>query len=136
MLVDGSPQKNGGHIRVCIDGRQQLAHRAAWEDAHGLVPAGLWVLHHCDVSACVRLSHLYLGDARDNVRDRVARQRGGGPATGEQHHGARLTWEKVRAIRAAYADGASQRVLAAEYGVAQMTISKIVRGETWVCQPC
>lgn len=43
-----------------------------------------------------------------------------------------LTEDAVQAIRAAYAAGGiSQMALSAKYGVAQMTISKLLTGKTW-----
>jgi hypothetical protein len=46
-------------------------HRLSWFLATGDWPNPL-ALHHCDVKACVRLSHLYEGSAMDNHRDMVA----------------------------------------------------------------
>ena len=50
---------------------------------------------------------------------------------GEKHHQAKLTAEKVRAVRAAHARGWTQRQLAAWMGVALGTINKVVHRETW-----
>jgi hypothetical protein len=66
--------KTDGHIR---------AHRFAWELAHGDIPAGLWVLHHCDNPPCVKTDpdekypegHLFLGTRADNMADCAAKGR-------------------------------------------------------------
>lgn len=50
---------------------------------------------------------------------------------GTAHHAAKLTWEQVAEIRRRYATGEEQRPLAAEFGVSQAVVSKIVRWETW-----
>lgn len=53
-----------------------LAHRMAWELAHGRpVPAGMVVRHICDVSLCVNPAHLLLGTPRDNIADQIQRGR-------------------------------------------------------------
>lgn len=49
----------------------------AWEHYVGPIPDGVDVLHHCDNPPCVRPDHLFLGTARDNVGDMLAKGRGG-----------------------------------------------------------
>lgn len=65
-----------GYGRVGYAGRVVLAHRMAWELSVDDIPAGLWVLHRCDVPGCVNPAHLFLGTALDNARDRDVKGRG------------------------------------------------------------
>ena len=50
------------------------AHRFAWGMAHGVIPCGLLICHHCDVPPCVNDAHHFLGTQADNIQD--ARRKG------------------------------------------------------------
>jgi hypothetical protein len=51
------------------------AHRLAYELAYGKIPDGMFACHRCDVPACVRPSHLFLGTNADNAADMGAKSR-------------------------------------------------------------
>jgi hypothetical protein len=109
--------------------RNVRAHRVSWELAHGAIPDELHVLHRCDVRACVRPDHLYLGTHTDNVADRDNKGR---QPRGERNGLAKLTPEQVRTMRAEYAAGGiSQPALAKRYGIAHGTIEAIVHHRSW-----
>ena len=77
-------RKGYGQIRVA--GRPERAHRLSFKMAGGAVGDGLFVCHRCDVPACVRPDHLFVGTHAANVEDRDAKGRA---ASGERN-GARL----------------------------------------------
>ena len=56
-------------------GRQWLAHRYAWTQQYGEIPAGKILMHVCDNPACVRVSHLRIGTMRDNTQDMFKKKR-------------------------------------------------------------
>ena len=105
------------------------AHRLAWMLAHPRQPLGPYdlVLHKCDVRACCRISHLFIGDHLANARDMVKKGRSHHPR-GEIHPAAILTEQDVRAIRSA---DELLTVLAERYGVCFSMISSIKRGKAW-----
>jgi hypothetical protein len=105
-----------------------LAHHASWELAFGPIPAGMLVLHRCDVRTCVRPEHLFLGTQLDNVRDRDTKGRA---ARGERHPHAKLTDAQVRDLRARWTAGATQAALAREYGLRVPQIANIVHRRSW-----
>jgi hypothetical protein len=72
-LWTGAQQGVWRYGSVKMAGHHHQAHRVSWALANGPIPGGLFVLHHCDVTTCVRPSHLYLGTAKDNQRDCIAR---------------------------------------------------------------
>lgn len=67
----GDRYGNGRH-----QGQEFRTHRLSYELHNGPVPPSSNVLHHCDVRACVRPDHLYLGTQADNMRDVWTRNRG------------------------------------------------------------
>ena len=117
--------RRGGH-----DGKQELAHRIAWELARGPIPEGLCVLHRCDNGTCVNPDHLFLGDQSDNMRDMQAKGRSNYPR-GSAHANALLNEGAVRAIRAASHDQATRERLAASYGVSVNTVKGIQGRRAW-----
>ncbi len=116
-----------GYGKCFLNRRHMRTHRAAWELTYGPIPSGLFVCHDCDVTACCRPSHLYLGTHRNNTEDAVARER--------FHLAGRstlLTDAEIREIRQRYRPYVvSGPQLAREYGVSQSTISHIVRNLVW-----
>lgn len=135
----GALNMNGyGHIRLEpqgqeIRGRRVGAHRAAWLIFHGALPSGMEVMHTCDHPACVNPGHLRLGTHAENMADMLAKGRDGhGVLSGESNPRARLTSAEVARIRAIYAaGGVRQKDVAAQFGITQAMVSRIVRGASW-----
>ncbi len=119
--------KDTGYGVVWREGRPAPAHRVAWELIHGPVPAGLRVLHTCDVRACVRPDHLWLGTSAENTADMDRK----GRRTHRQPRVRKLTPGHVRAIRRLHAHGEKQTEIAEWFGVTNIAIWKVVHGRTW-----
>ncbi len=66
-----------GYGRLKVDGHYIAAHRIAWAEAFGPIPAGLMACHHCDNRPCCNPAHLFIGSAADNLRDAFAKGRRG-----------------------------------------------------------
>ena len=141
-----SAKKSSGYGAFRFNGRARRANRVSWEIANGPIPPGLCVLHRCDVRACVRPSHLFLGTVKDNSDDMVAKGRNrhvsvitGIRNRGEMANFAKLTESKVREIRSIYGPATgkgqngpvSQKKIAIIFGVSQGAISAIVTRLTW-----
>jgi hypothetical protein len=81
-----------GYGKFGIAYRTWSAPRVAWVLAHGPIPDGLWLLHHCDNPPCVKTEpderfpdgHLFLGTHADNMADMAVKGRSAveGKATG------------------------------------------------------
>ena len=74
------------------------AHRIAHELYVGPIPAGLSVLHRCDIPSCVNPNHLFLGTQADNVHDMEKKGRGR-HLRGAAHGRVKLSESDVRYIR-------------------------------------
>jgi hypothetical protein len=143
-LWKGGLNKNGYGRFARSSGPTISAHRFAWELAHGPIPEGKIVCHHCDNPPCVRDEDLFLGTHLDNSLDRDAKGRtacGERSAMythpeirpkGERHGQAKLTDEAVREIRASQGQYRGVlRDMARKYGVTTGLIGHIVHGRAW-----
>lgn len=95
--------------------------RAVYILTHGpIVDASLQVCHRCDNPPCVRPDHLFLGTAKENMADAMAkgRLRGGVP---------KVTDEQRAEIRQRRMIGDSLTTLATEFRVSRAAIVKICR---------
>lgn len=105
------------------------ANRLSYEIFIGPIPESLFALHRCDNPPCVNPFHLFLGTHLDNARDKVAKGR---QPKGENHGRAKLTDERVLAIRERYYRGdVGQEQLASDNGVSINTIARIVNHRNW-----
>lgn len=106
------------------------AHRFAYFLAHGGVPEGLYVCHHCDNPGCVKPSHLFLGTQKDNQQDSIAKGRNR-PPKGERQGRSKLTENDVYEIRRLYPLGVTQVLLAKMWGISQQHVSNVIHRQRW-----
>jgi hypothetical protein len=134
--------RSTGYGQLKRNGKTLRAHRIAYEDWYGPIPAGMGVLHRCDNPPCIRPDHLFLGTPLDNAVDRNSKGRWTGERfscpperrrRGEEHPNAKLTREQVAAIRHRYAAGdVTYKALADEFGVSKSLVAQLVRGIGWL----
>ena len=136
-----------GYGKTSFDGRPQQAHRIVFMCLRGPIPDGAFICHTCDNPSCVNPDHLYVGDAKTNVRDMMERERHWMHTDPERHREnarqvglrnnwhrgannpkAKLTTEQAAAIRASKEP---TRFLVARYGVSRTTIQRIRQGTLW-----
>jgi len=124
----------GGYGLVGRGGKSYLAHRMAYEELVGPIPAGLCVLHRCDNPACIRPDHLFLGSRGDNNRDRDRKGRnrmqvaGRWTTRGSDNLRSVLDEEKIRLIRASTK---SVKEIAEEFGIGKTTVFDVRNRNTW-----
>jgi hypothetical protein len=136
LFWDGTHNASGNNHLV-------VASRWGYEHFVGPIPAGFFVLHRCDNPPCQNPKCWFLGTNKDNVNDRVIKGRGAkGERSafklhpelyrGENHYKATLTEDDVREIRRRYAAGGiTQQALGDEFGLHNVTISKIITRQRW-----
>lgn len=117
-----------GYISYQKEARM-FAHRAAYIAAYGEIPAGLVVMHKCDVRACINPDHLKTGTHQENSDDAVSKGR---MRHGENHTEAKLTEANVLEIRRLWATGQhTQKAIGAMFGVSGVLVGLIVRRKAW-----
>lgn len=117
-----------GYGRLRVNKKIKVAHRIAWELAHGIpVPRGLYVCHHCDNPSCVNPDHLFLGTSSDNMLDAIRKGRYHftyGETNG-RHKLNRIQVEEIRTTTDPY------RTIGERFGVTVSTVSAIKRHRIW-----
>jgi hypothetical protein len=102
------------------------AHRQSWKIHYGEIPAGLLVMHSCDVPYCCNPDHLTLGTHTANMQDmaKKGRARKGTP------NPRKLTQELAEEIKA-NKDNLKGSELAQKYNVSYLTIKNVQSGKSW-----
>ena len=113
-----------GYGLIGINAVPTLTHRLAWTLAHGPIPDGLCVLHHCDNPPCCNLDHLWLGTKADNTADMMAKGR-------HVSTNCILSEPDIPVIRERLSAGESRKSIGRDYGVHHATIGDIARGTSW-----
>lgn len=128
----GSKDVNG-YGRLNINSVPALAHRVSWAVHNGPIPEGKHVLHKCDNPSCSNPDHLFLGTHRENVADKMQKDRHRyGVSKGEKHGCSKLTEDQVREIRASKG---SSLIIAKQYGVSGRTVREIRTRQSWAHLP-
>jgi len=131
-LWTGSVTKSGGYGQLSIHNRPVRAHRFAYELIVGPIPEGLRVCHHCDVPRCVRPDHLFLGTAKDNTRDMMAKKRMRRFPRGDEHPtrtAARR--ERYETVVRLHGEGMTNAQIARQVGLTDTAVGHMVNGKTW-----
>jgi len=125
--------QSNGYLRVrgMIEGVRHnvLAHRLIWTVSNGSIPIGFQINHINGNKKDNRLSNLEVVTPSQNIKH--AFRTGLRTQRGSANNAARLTPEIIRTIRRRSDQGVMQRYIAAELGISQSCVSKIVRRVRW-----
>lgn len=125
----GAISKNGYGV-FDINRKSHSAHRISYKIFVGKIPEGKMVLHKCDNPKCVAPQHLFIGTAKDNVKDMIEKKRNHSNA-GENHGMAKLTLTQVNQIRSLIIKGIKRKEIANMYGISTATVADIKYGKSW-----
>lgn len=125
------PKDSWGYGQYRENGKAFSAHRIAYEHYTGIIPKGLLVLHSCDTPACVNPKHLRVGTQKENMQDKVQRNRCY-DSSGEANGSAKLTAVEVEQIRDLAKCGLFSRSAIGElYSIHRVTVGLIVNYQLW-----
>jgi hypothetical protein len=114
-----------GYGSFSVGSASRSAHRFCYEYFHGRIPEGLVVRHRCDNPLCVNPWHLETGTHKDNMLDRVIRNRS---SRGSKNGNAKLTEDQVLDI---FHDDRLPTQISEDYGIDHTTVRNIKSGKNW-----
>ena len=119
-----------GYGTIFGDGKANKAHRYSFE-LHNKreINRGMNILHSCDNRRCVNPSHLREGTQKENIQDRVERNRTVAPK-GESNGLSKLTADNVISIRQEALTNTYSEI-AKKYNTTKTNICSIVKRYTW-----
>jgi hypothetical protein len=123
--------RHDGYGTLMNKGKWLAAHRVAWELAgRGRLKATDVACHRCDNRICVNVDHIFIGTARDNVRDCWRKGRGVlGVRPGRAAPPVRLTESIVAEIKRRLSSGEPHAVIARAVGTSQSSVSNVKHGK-------
>lgn len=122
--------RSGGYGMFTWGGRQISSHRAVWTLETGeLLKSSDIVIHSCDNSLCVEISHLRVGTQAENNADRAAKKRSNN-LRGEDHPNSKFSDEDVATIRGLLEEGLSIIEISRRIGCAPTTVTDIRDGKS------
>mgnify|MGYP001770221178 CR=1 FL=1 len=119
------PKHRGGYPVITRNGKFYRLSRYIYEQEHGEIPEGMYIMHLCDNPECINPNHLQAGTPKDNTQDMI---RKGRKPVGERVPSAKLTENDVREI---LKDARPYTHIALDYGVSKKAIQQIKHRKTW-----
>ena len=126
---------NNGYGQISVGKRMINAHRVSYIIHFGDIKNNLHVLHTCDNRRCVLPEHLYLGTNKDNINDKVKRNRVYRPKpesfSGKNNPNVKLNRESVAEIKTLLRKGEKKITIAKRFNITPENILFIQKGITW-----
>lgn len=114
-----------GYPTFSLNSKSIGGHRFSYMVFYGDIPDDMVIRHKCDNPKCVNPYHLETGTQKDNILDKIVRNR---TAKGSNNGRSVLTEDQVLRIAE---QGGTYKELANEYNVCIDTIKNILTGKNW-----
>lgn len=122
-----------GYGQATYNKQHGYAHRISWEiHNNSKIQPGKVCCHKCDEPLCVNPNHLFIGDHKDNVNDKIQKGRHRhGTLSGEQNGFSKVTKEIVEEIKLLKAKGLTVRQIAEKIGISKSNVWLVATNKTW-----
>jgi hypothetical protein len=121
-------KSKSGYALIWHQGGFCRAHRISYQLYCGEIPIGMFVCHHCDNPACVNPNHLFVGTQKNNMADKLRKNR---QTRGEGIKQSKLIATDIKAISILYSQRFRVGYLAKLFNISRMHIWRIVTGKNW-----
>lgn len=120
-----------GYGSFCVNGKNQRAHRVAYELFVGEIPEGMVCMHKDDMRINVSPYNILIGTVAQNNMDCINKNRNNHPI-GEACGTSKLKKDDVLEIRRLYSAGIiSQKEIGVMFNVSQSNIGDIINRKIW-----
>ncbi len=117
-----------GYGGIRINGKRFFSHRVSWEEKNKMSAKGLVIRHTCDNPKCINSDHLLSGTQKDNIKDKVIKNR---QLKGAQIWNSKLNEEDVKDIILMNKQGKNMSELGRIYDITASAIGNICRRKRW-----
>jgi hypothetical protein len=105
-----------------VSSRYELAHRLSYKLFIGSIPKDLFVCHTCDNPPCVNPDHLWIGTHRNNIVDRMDKER---------DHSKLKSTDVIEIRRLRKEEGWTMKRIGEKFSISDRHICRIVNRKRW-----
>lgn len=119
---------NNSYVSIRAYGKQTYLHRESYRTYNGEIPSGMVIMHTCDNPKCCNPKHLKIGTHKDNVDDKVSKNR---HTFGETNGMCKLKKEEVLQILEYKKMGNTEQKISELIKTSKSNVHNILSGKTW-----